>query len=162
RRGLAPVLTGRELARVDIRDGRLTAPLDPLAVALELAGSRVVDVGRRGKYLTLRLEDGRLLVVHLRMTGWLYHLPAREPPPELAFLRATFDLDDGARLLYSDTRRFGTMRLLHAGDEEAFWRTRVGPEPLEPAWTPAVLRRALRGRRAAIKALLLHQVVVAG
>jgi formamidopyrimidine-DNA glycosylase len=160
RRGLRPRVAGRVLARVEIRDGRLTAPLPPQELEAELAGERVLDVGRRGKYLVLALEGGRSLVVHLRMTGGFSLAAAGDPDP--AYLRARFWLDDGTRLDYTDIRRFGTMRLVEPAGAEAFWRRRVGPEPLSPEWTPRLLRTALAGRRAPVKALLLAQDVVAG
>jgi formamidopyrimidine-DNA glycosylase len=159
RRGLEPVLVGRELVDVDIRDGRLTAPVDPVAVAHELRGAVVASVGRRGKYLTIGLDDGRTLVCHLRMTGWFHHVSEVNERPHL---RAVFELDDGTFLLYSDQRRFGTMRLIEAGELERFWAGRVGPEPLQDGWTSTSLRIALRGRVAPVKALLLDQRIVAG
>jgi formamidopyrimidine-DNA glycosylase len=159
RRELSAVLVGRSFERVEIRDGRLTAPLDPEAVAHDLLGRTVASVGRRGKFLCLFLEGGGALVCHLRMTGWFRHVPA---PHERPHLRARFGLDDGSWLLYSDQRRFGTMRLLTDDVLELYWAGRVGPEPLDPAWTPAQLRRSLRGRHAPIKAVLLDQRVVAG
>jgi formamidopyrimidine-DNA glycosylase len=158
RRGLQGVLAGREVVGARIDDGRLTAPLDPAAVAHELLGAEVENVGRRGKYLIVQLHDGRALVCHLRMTGWFHHLTGPGAP---SHLRAEFDLDDGSRLLYCDQRRFGTMRLIAGGGLDEFWRGRIGPEPLE-GWTTEDLRRALRGRTAPIKALLLDQRVVAG
>ena len=161
RRGLEPVLAGRRFQRVEIMDGRLTGIDEPAMVAMELEGERVTEVGRRGKYLLLSLGSGRTLVVHLRMTGWFQHL-ATEPPEPPRHLRACFELDDGSVLLYSDQRRFGTMRLVEPGGLEEHLRRRAGPEPLDPDWTPAVLRAALRGRRAPVKALLLDQLVVAG
>ena len=69
RRGLEPALTGRRLDHVEIRDGRLVRPFDPLEVAAELTGEVVQRVDRRGKYLVVRFESGRVLLVHLRMTG---------------------------------------------------------------------------------------------
>jgi formamidopyrimidine-DNA glycosylase len=96
------------------------------------------------------------------MTGWFHHHPpdSTEPPP--AHVRAVFDLDDGSTLVYRDQRRFGTMRLVEPGDLEDYLRHRAGPEPLSADWTPRRLRAALAGRRAPIKALLLHQGIVAG
>jgi len=73
-----------------------------------------------------------------------------------------FELDDGTWLLYSDQRRFGTMRLIEPGGLEDYWRGRVGPEPLDGDWTAQQLRAVLRGRTAPVKALLLDQRVVAG
>src|SRR5258707_13969297 len=66
---LAPLLEGRRFERVEITDPRLTRPLDRLEVARELEGERVSSVDRRGKYLIVRFESGRALLIHLRMTG---------------------------------------------------------------------------------------------
>ncbi len=159
RRGLEAAMVGRELVAVEIRDGRLTAPLDPAAVAHQLHGATVTAVGRRGKYLAVAMDDGATLICHLRMTGWFHHVPVLEQRPHL---RAVFGLDDGSWLLYSDQRRFGTMRLVASGGLDEFWRGRLGPEPLTAEWTAAQLGLALNGRRAPIKALLLDQRVVAG
>ena len=88
RRRLAPVLEGRTLERVEITDSRLVRPLEPLEVAAELEGERVVEVDRRGKYLIVRFESGRVLLIHLRMTGTLLH----EPDPDLSHRRALVTL----------------------------------------------------------------------
>jgi formamidopyrimidine-DNA glycosylase len=159
RRGLEPVLVGRSIEEADIRDGRLTAPFDPQAVGHDLRGAVVAGVGRRGKYLIVQLEDGRALVCHLRMTGWFHHVAEASERPHL---RAVFSLDDGSWLLYSDQRRFGTMRLLDREELEQHWLRRVGPEPLDLGWSGRDLQDALAGRRAPVKALLLDQRVVAG
>ena len=74
RRRLEPLLVGRRFDRVEILDARLTRPEDPVEVAAELVGERVEAVDRRGKYLVLRFESGRVLLVHLRMTGSLLHV----------------------------------------------------------------------------------------
>jgi formamidopyrimidine-DNA glycosylase len=164
RRGLEPRLRGRTFERVTILDGRLTAPDDPVAIGFELDGERVREIGRRGKYLLFCFDSGRVLAVHLRMTGW-FHYRGPGPGPvtqALTHLRATFDLDDGAHLTYDDQRRFGTFRLIEPGGLDDYLRLRAGPEPLDGAWTPAGLRAAIRRRRAPIKALLLDQLVVAG
>ena len=70
---LAPVLDGRRFERVEIDDPRLTRPFEPAEVAAELEGERVAAVERRGKYLIVRFESGRVLLIHLRMTGSLRH-----------------------------------------------------------------------------------------
>src|SRR5437588_830123 len=73
RAGLAPVLTGRTFERVEIHDPRLVRPYEPAEVAAELEGERVAAVERRGKYLIFRFESGRVLLIHLRLTGSLRH-----------------------------------------------------------------------------------------
>ena len=73
---LEPVLAagGSSASRSTIRGS--TRPLDPVEVAAELEGERVAAVERRGKYLIVRFESGRALLIHLRMTGTLRHAPA--------------------------------------------------------------------------------------
>src|SRR2546422_7290385 len=73
RQKLEPRLVGRRLERVEIHDPRLVRPFEPHAIAAELQGERVAALQRRGKYLIVRFESGRALLIHLRMTGSLRH-----------------------------------------------------------------------------------------
>src|SRR5919199_4454945 len=94
RASLEPVLVGRVFERVVIDDPRLVRPLDPRAVAAELEGERVAAVDRRGKYLIVRFESGRVLLIHLRMTGSLRHT-ANGALADDPHARAVVTLDDG-------------------------------------------------------------------
>jgi formamidopyrimidine-DNA glycosylase len=158
---LEPVLVGRLFERVEIDDPRLVRPFDPGAVAGELQGERVGAVERRGKYLIVRFESGRVLLIHLRMTGSLYHAP-RGSLPEDPHRRAVVSLDDRSDVAYRDVRRFGTWLLLEPGELESYLEARVGEEPLERGFTPRVLARRLARRRAPVKAALLDQRSLAG
>jgi formamidopyrimidine-DNA glycosylase len=159
---LAPGLTGRTLDRVEIVDPRLTRPEPPELVAASLEGERVADVRRRGKYLVVVFESGRHLLVHLRMTGNVLHRApeGREDDPHV---RAVVRLDDGSDVIYRDVRRFGTWDLLEPGELDGYFAARrLGVEPLDRAFTTAVLARALAGRKAPVKAALLDQRAAAG
>ena len=152
---LEPLLGGRTLSRVEILDGRLTRPLDPLVVAAELEGELVASVERRGKYLLVRFASGRVLLVHLRMTGGFRNSP-------VSHQRAALTLDDGSLVVYRDVRRFGTWLLLEPDEVDAYLAARLGEEPLGPRFSARTLGARLAGRRAPVKALLLDQRVVAG
>src|SRR5205807_5372234 len=138
---------------------RLTAPEATGRVAGRLAGGGIERLGRRGKYLLVELDRG-VLAVHLRMTGNLRVTPEGAPPPP--FTRAELRLDDGTVVHYTDIRRFGTWRMLDHDAAASWLDARNGPEPLGEGFTTAGLRRALRGRRAPVKAAILDQRVVAG
>ena len=159
RTSLEPALVGRRFARVEIADARLTRPFDPAAVASELEGERVAAVQRRGKYLIVRFESGRVLLVHLRMTGSFRHGTELADDPHG---RAVVTLDDGTEVVYRDVRRFGTWLLLDGPELETYLDARLGAEPLERAFGPKELERRLAGRRAPLKAALLDQRTVAG
>jgi formamidopyrimidine-DNA glycosylase len=158
RRGLAPVLEGRSFASVEIADVRLTRPFDPMEVAAELEGEHVARVDRRGKYLIVRFESGRALLVHLRMTGaFLVGSHADDP-----HRRAVVRLDDGTAIAYRDVRRFGTWLLLEPDEVEAYLDSKVGREPLDDGYRAKHLAERLHGRRAPVKAAILDQRTVAG
>ncbi len=161
RRQLAPALEGRTFEEVQIFDARLTRPEPPAEIARELQGERVRQVDRLGKYLLVRLESGRVLVIHLRMTGSLRVAPVGTLSPD-PYRRALVALDDDTEVAYRDVRRFGTWTLLEPGELEPYLAERLGPEPLGAEFTPAVFRKALAGRRAPIKAVILDQRRVAG
>src|SRR3990172_9849516 len=75
-----------------------------------LAGRRIEELDRRGKYLLIRLHGGLTWIVHLRMTGGLIH--SRGGCGAERFLRARFRMDDGSHLCYVDLRKLGTMWLV--------------------------------------------------
>jgi formamidopyrimidine-DNA glycosylase len=165
RRELAPLVEGRRIERMEILDARWSRPLAPAEVAAALEGRVIESLDRRGKYLVWRLEDDVFLAQHLRMTGGLLWEPESEP----AHVRVRLLLAKGgrgvprARLLITDTRRFGTGELLVGADAlDAFFALRLGLEPFDDRFTEDYLREVLRGRRAPIKAALLDQRLIAG
>jgi formamidopyrimidine-DNA glycosylase len=161
RRQLEPALVGRRFERVAIEDSRLVRPYEPVEVGAELEGELVAAIERRGKYLIVRFESGRVLLIHLRMTGNLLHGP-RGAFAELSHRRAVVTLDDGSDVAYRDVRRFGTWLLLEPGEAEPYVDDRVGDEPLDALFTAARLAERLAGRHTSLKAALLDQRTLAG
>jgi formamidopyrimidine-DNA glycosylase len=161
RRQLEPALVGRRFDRVEIDDARLVRPYEPAEVAAELEGERVAAVERRGKYLIVRFESSRVLLIHLRMTGSLLRAPNGSLPDD-SHRRAVVRLDDGSDVAYRDVRRFGTWLLLEPGESEPYLAARVGDEPLDRLFTAARLGERLAGRRTTLKAALLDQRTLAG
>jgi len=154
RRQLGPLLVGRTIASV--RTGRpsyffLTPPG---RLARRLTGRRVLALDRVGKYLLARLDDGARLLMHLGMTGQI------GDAPDDAHTHLRLDFADGGRpVRFHDVRKFGKVQLLEPGERSARV-DRLGPDAL--GVTAHRLFAATRARRAAIKAVLLDQAVVAG
>lgn len=157
RRGLLP-LVGQRVAAVTIRNGALRWPVPP-QLPQWLPGLALQALQRRAKYLLARFESGALLL-HLGMSGRLRLLESPEPPGKHDHVEILFD--SGALLRLRDPRRFGAV-LWIAGDPAQHPLLRhLGPEPLEPGFDGAALYRATRGRRAAIKPVLMDAAVVVG
>ena len=157
-RGLAKVLDGRRLTRVEPRRADLRRAM-PVDLGQRLTGARVTGLGRRAKYGLIETDRGDTLVFHLGMSGrW------RIDPEEIgAHDHLLIETDDGRRLSLNDPRRFGSLDLV-ATDALAAWPPFValGPEPLGDAISGKWLRERLAGRKAAIKLMLLDQRIVAG
>jgi formamidopyrimidine-DNA glycosylase len=159
-RGLAGELPGRRIVGVHVRHADVIAPLGPTAFGRALRGGRVQAVGRRAKKVVLMLEEDRLLVVNLGMTGRLV-LDSAPGAAQLRHVAVRLDLDDGRSLLYDDVRRFGRLELHDA----ASWARRsatLGAEPLERDFTAAGLFALTRRSRSPIRNWLLDQRRVAG
>jgi formamidopyrimidine-DNA glycosylase len=158
-RRLRPELRSRAFVGVQVLWERTIDRPDVVAFRAALIGARVVDVARRGKYVTVRLDTGPTLLVHLRMTGKLLIQEAPLILDQDPHLRVCFELDDGRWLLFSDTRKFGRMYLM---DDPLEVLGDLGPEPLSAGWSHEQLADMLAGRRGRIKPLLLNQRFLAG
>ena len=160
-RGLQQRLEGRIIVRATAHRPDLRWPL-PEGLQKRLTGARVTGFRRRGKYILMRLSDGDSVLLHLGMSGRMVLTPLRPnlPTPHEHLVLET---DDGWRLGFVDPRRFGSVDLVPTPQEDTHrLLAELGPEPLDPTFSPARLAASLAGKRTPIKAALLDQKVVAG
>ncbi|MGH7570984.1 MAG: bifunctional DNA-formamidopyrimidine glycosylase/DNA-(apurinic or apyrimidinic site) lyase [Gemmatimonadota bacterium] len=177
-RRLDEAIPGRRVERAEILRANVVRGT-PGRFARAIEGRTIERVRRRAKFIAAELDDGRVWVTHLRMSGRYLVVPgsrrngcsrerARGSRGEVsdaadlpAYTRAVFTLDDGSRLLYIDARTLGGMELLSASE----WEDRsaaLGPEPLEPGFTPELLLERLATSRQPVKPFLLDQTRIAG
>ena len=160
-RGLQQRLEGRIIVRATAHRPDLRWPL-PEGLQQRLTGARVTGFRRRGKYILMRLADGDLVLLHLGMSGRMVLTPLRPNLPTL-HEHLVLETDDGWRLGFVDPRRFGSVDLVPTPQEDAHrLLADLGPEPMDPTFSPARLSASLAGKRTPIKAALLDQKVVAG
>ncbi len=158
RRGIAPHIAGRRVREVTVRQRQLRWPVSR-RLDSDLPGQRIDTVDRRAKYLLLGTQAGTA-IVHLGMSGTLRVLPRSAPPAAHDHLDVT--LDDGAVLRFNDPRRFGSWHWTRRPPATHPLLKDLGPEPLGDDFDGAHLYRRARGRRAAIKNLIMDSHVVAG
>ena len=153
RRQLQPLVVGRRIVEA------WGHPSGKFSSAPMAAGAAIEQVGRRGKYLLLGLDDDRELVVHLGMTGQLRLRPGAIDP----YVRAWWALDDGQVLELRDVRRFGRIGVVAAGEYASLPTLAAqGPEPWDGALDDGGLWRNLRRSKVRIKTQLLSQRPLAG
>jgi len=158
RRGLAPHTRGRRIRALRLYERRLRWPV-PARLPAELAGLRILRTGRRAKYLLLGLESGTLLV-HLGMSGNLRVVPAAAP--RLPHDHFDLVLDSGCALRFNDPRRFGSLIYVRGDPHRHPLLAQLAPEPFARAFDAAYLWRITRGRRVAVKQLLMNSRLVVG
>ena len=163
RRGIAPVLTGREVSGVIARVPALRYPL-PENLKRTLSGHRLTAVNRRGKYLLLDFGHGHLLI-HLGMSGSLRLVPASLAAARHDHFDLVFIIKGKAvALRLRDPRRFGAILWLQGDPLQHPLLAGLGVEPLTQEFSAAWLRNEIAGLSAAIKPTLMdsHRVVGIG
>jgi len=155
-RRLRSSVMGRRIVAFHSRCAKQARP-NVAAVRRAVVGQTIAQLGRRGKYIVFYLEHSGFLLVHLGMSGRLGVLSNDDQSPR--HVRASWELDDGNRLLLSDARKFG--RIEHVADLAAA-TAGLGIEPLSSAFTAAWLAAELRKRSRQLKPLLLDQSLIAG
>lgn len=148
-------LPGLCISSVQVLKPRLTRPAREPDLARALVGATFHAVLRRGKNLVLQLRhpDGReaWMHVHLGMTGRIVMDDARRSLPPHAAVVLGLGI---SHCILVDPRQFGRFALGQPAG--------LGPEPLDDAFGPSDLARALGDSRQPIKSRLLDQSVVAG
>jgi formamidopyrimidine-DNA glycosylase len=177
RRDLEATLVGRRFASVDVRLAKQV--LAPTGLSIDdLIGKRIEALRRRAKFLIFDLSEGLALVFHLRLAGQLVHrdaenrtlaegghpVPAFGAPLPHRSTHVIFHFDDGSVLYLTDIRQFGRVWILpEAGVQPLLDQAKLGPEPLDPAFTlDAFKERIARRQKMPLKPVLLDQKVVGG
>jgi formamidopyrimidine-DNA glycosylase len=154
---------GRVVARVDVASINVLKTFDPLVSSLQ--GLEVTGTGRHGKFLDVDVS-GLHLVVHLARAGWLHwrdSLPPVPPKPGKGPIALRVHLDDKSGF---DLTEAGTQKKLAAyvvrDVREVAGILRLGPDPLDAAFTLDAFRAVLAADRSQIKGLLRDQAKIAG
>ena len=156
-------VVGRVIARVDVATINVLKTYDPVVSSLQ--GLEVTGAARHGKFIDLDVS-GLHLVVHLARAGWLHwreSLPPAPPKPGKGPIALRVHLDDKSGF---DLTEAGTQKKLAAyvvrDAQQVPGVARLGPDPLDPAFTIDSLRALLSSDRSQIKGLLRDQAKLAG
>jgi formamidopyrimidine-DNA glycosylase len=151
-------LKGRRVVALHVRDRRLRWPIER-GLESTLSGQRLLCIERRAKYLLLRFERGTLLL-HLGMSGSLRLLDPALPPR--AHDHWDLIVEGALALRFHDPRRFGSLHWTERSVDEHPLIAPLAPEPLSRAFDADYLHAATRGRRVALKALIMNSRIVVG
>lgn len=157
-------LPGLQFSRVTVANIAALKTYDPPIDALK--GSTVTGVTRHGKFVDIATDAGIHLIFHLAKAGWLRwydQLPATVIRPGRTPIALRVALSDGAGF---DLTEAGTKKSLAVyaarQPDDVPGIARLGPDPLDPAFTRDAFAALLAGRRTQIKGVLRDQSIIAG
>ena len=160
-RSLDTLLYGWKIIRAELIRARLAPDNPPREFARLLRNATIESVGRRGKHLLFNLDNSHVLITHLRMTGRFLYLPPKTPLPK--HTHALFHLENGRRLIFTDQRHFGLMKIVKASElHEAKELRALAPEPFSDEFSPEYLLATLKRSGRALKEVLLDQTKITG
>lgn len=160
-RGLRKLITGRTIEEVIVREEKLIAFPSVKEFKDGLRQKIIKEVGRRGKYILLKVDKNKTLLIHLRMTGRLLVKPRGIEYDKHTHI--IFELDNNLDLRFHNLRKFGRMHLVENNNFEVVGGfNKLGPEPLSNSFTYELFKEMIIRRKANIKSLLLDQSFLAG
>lgn len=184
RLGLEKNILGQKIVKVEVKKPKLVSGKGNIRIAsnkkvkefeTKLLGETFQKIERRAKNLIFRFKSGKVLLVHLKMSGQFVYksknkkvigghpieLSEKETPNK--HTHVTFNLSKGD-LYYNDTRMFGYLLYFptdkHLKDSKHF--ELLGLEPLDKKFTPKYFEDSLKNKKGKIKAVLMNQEIVTG
>jgi formamidopyrimidine-DNA glycosylase len=186
RRGLEKNIIGQRVLRVKVLKPKLVSGKGNVRMASQrkvrefeqgLKGGEISKVDRRAKNLIFQFVNGKVVLVHLKMSGQFVYKSKSDNksvtgghPIELSekqlpnkHTHVIFELSKGT-LYYNDTRMFGY--LLYYPSAEAFEKENhfalLGLEPFDKKFTLKYFKESLKNKKGKIKSVLMDQKVVVG
>ncbi len=126
-----------------------------------LAGKKITKVERHGKYISVTLDSGEVLVVHFGMSGQFHRGTGRVALP--AHTHVVFTFQQGGDLRFVDPRTFGEMFVVtpdEVGKVKELQHLAI--DPLDQVFTWPTFQYLLAERAAKMKQLLMDQKFISG
>ena len=162
RRGLEREAVGKRIKSVVVTGTRTVRRQPKKQLVTRLEGAKIKNVRRVGKYLSMELDTGDLLVIHLRMSGQLLKTSPKEPLAKHTHMVISFT--QGGQLRFVDPRTFGEV-FVTAPDElthEVPELADLGMDPVDEPISWVKFGQLLLARTTKLKPLLMDQTFLAG
>lgn len=160
-RGLDATIKGRKFVRVQNFRPNLRIPF-PQNFSSLTEGQRVLNISRRAKYIIIEMDNGKVIIAHLGMSGrMVVHNQIREKRDKHD--HATFLMDDGKEVVFNDPRRFGLIDICGHNELPSHKLiANLGVEPLTDDFNGLTLFELLKGKSAPIKNVIMDANLVVG
>ncbi len=160
-RSLNALVKNKKIIIAELLRERLAPENPPEEFSERLKNAAINFIHRRGKHILFDLDNGNTLITHLRMSGRFQLLPVERDLPK--FTHAIFYFEDETRLIFSDQRHFGLMKIVETEKlNEAKEIKKLAPEPFSDEFNTNYFRAVLKTSKKSLKEFLLDQTKVLG
>ena len=164
RRSLQAELVGKIIESVNVKEAKQF-----IGDKTIIEGKKIEEVTRKGKVLTLILEDSLYLSFHLMLTGQILYSPNKDKAifkntiphtgsntMPVNSTRVILNFKDNSALFFNDQRKFGWVKITNSTEETK------SVDVLSPDFTEEYLKNATHKSKKPIKPLLLEQDKITG
>lgn len=169
------VMKGKRIVKAEVvPDDIMLSGISPDVIQAAIVGRKVVDVGRKGKYWWIELDEQPWLFGHLGMSGWIRELgtesmrlhshgdrPLDDADGRPRFLKLLIEVEGGGKIAFTDGRRLGRLWLAPSAEEDRHL-AKLGFDAFSELPPAKELHAKIVRRKVPIKALLLDQGMFAG
>jgi len=155
---LNKLIVGREILAIESDSLKQVKP--SLAVVKKaIVNAKIKKICRRAKLIQVFLDNNKILLIHLKLTGRL--LVRKQKEPEDKWQRVIIDLSGGKQLRLVDLRKFGWIKLVKDKKELAKILVEFGPEPGNDL-PLADFKKILQSTRRPVKVVIMDQKKISG
>jgi formamidopyrimidine-DNA glycosylase len=159
RRYFEQTALNKKIVETDLSAPKMLKEIDPEDFVIHTEGYKFISASRHGKYLFAGLNNGKYLMLHFGMTGYLVYFKDEEEASSYIYLK--FKLSNGFYIAYDNRRKFGAIMLLD-NMEEFISSKGLGTDPLKGKFTLSDYLKLTEGKTGSLKSLLMDQSVIAG
>ncbi len=160
-RGLAQNILGKTITNAQNFRPNLRIPF-PENFSSQLKGRKITGIKRRAKYILMTLDDGKVVLAHLGMSGKMV-VYNNFQNSRAKHDHAIFQLDDGKEVVFNDQRRFGLITFSDTANINSHKLiVGLGLEPLEDEFNGKALYDILQRKSSPVKNVIMDASQVVG
>lgn len=149
----------KKISGVEVKSRSVLSGITPQALQKSLKDQKFKSTSGYGKYLFAETVNGKFLVMHFGMTGYLNYY--KNPDEATNYIRFQINFNNGYHLAYDDGRKLGRVYL--TDDYKRFLKKKkLGVDPVREKINYSLFKQIINGRKGSVKTVLMNQKVFAG
>ena len=173
RRSLSNFIPGMKINKVHILDDKLRFKISK-DLKKNIEKQKITSISRRAKFLLINLQNNKVILIHLGMTGKIFIRNKRKKSSLVTSFyynkifkkkhnHLIINLNKSIDLIYNDVRKFGFIKVLESKNLNFNKHiSNLGPEPLSKKFNIDYLKLAIKKCKKNIKSFMMDQKYISG